>query len=333
MSKTKTVMEQRPNYFRTQLLLENDFLAEQNYHINARRRHSANLHGWGVVNGLTISRESAQSIAVQPGFAVDKLGNEIFLKNLQPLNLAEFRPNERLKISLGYEDEEDTGSEGNVETPQSRRNCYAVVTVSEILDQTAGVTLATVQLDGQGRLGETAIDYSETRYAKIVAPGSITSIELHDSLKKGWLRLPFRPAPMIDGPGKGDEGEIPVFRVGATETLSPGHTEEGERDKGAGGTMAIPIPPSVKHVTGLRIAGSENKGGIHLRLLVGGWDRKKREHFGKTILDETIPAEQNYLKEYTITDTFLDPEYHTLSLWLRGIRRTAISLVAVEFAY
>src|SRR5258706_15190601 len=105
MSKTRTVIEQPPNYYQGQLLLAEDFLEEQNYHIKARRHHSANLHGWGVVHGLTISREGAQSIAVHLGFAVDKLGNEISLKNRQLIDLAEFRPNERLNVNLSYEED------------------------------------------------------------------------------------------------------------------------------------------------------------------------------------------------------------------------------------
>ncbi len=309
MSKIRTVIEQRPNYYLGQLLLDEDFLAEQNYHITARHRHNKNLHGWGVVHGLTVSCESANSIVVNPGFAVDRSGSEIFF-------------------------EEPRVSEGGAGAPRKRRNFCAVVTVSEISENIAGLILATVQLDSQGKVSEEAIDYSQTRYARNVAPGSITSTELHEDLRKGWLRMPFRPDPMVEGPEEGTEEGLPAFRVGTTEARSP-HSTDVERDKGAAGTMAIPIPPSVKQVTRLRIAGSENKGEITLRLILGGWDREKGKHVRDELLRATIPSEQPFFKEYPIpiTKTSLDPEYNTLALWLRGTRSTAVSLIAVEFGY
>ena len=46
MEKIRTVIEQRPNYYRGQLLLEGDFLAEQTYHVEARQHHNRHLHGW-----------------------------------------------------------------------------------------------------------------------------------------------------------------------------------------------------------------------------------------------------------------------------------------------
>ena len=45
----KQLIAQKPAYRNGQLLLADDFIAEQRYHIHAGRRHSLNLHGWGVV--------------------------------------------------------------------------------------------------------------------------------------------------------------------------------------------------------------------------------------------------------------------------------------------
>jgi hypothetical protein len=52
-------------------------------------------------------------------------------------------------------------------------------------------------------------------------------------------------------------------------TLTLDH-REAESDRGGAGTMAVPIPPSVTQITGLRIAGAENKGGVTIRLYRGG---------------------------------------------------------------
>jgi hypothetical protein len=97
--------------------------------------------------------------------------------------------------------------------------------------------------------------------------------------------------------------------------------------------MAIPIPPNVTSVTRLRIAGLENQGEISLKLFVGGWDRDNSQHIRKIILDEIIPTARPFFKEYAITNAALEPEYNTLALWLKGTQKTAVSLIAVEFAY
>jgi hypothetical protein len=138
---------------------------------------------------------------------------------------------------------------------------------------------------------------------------------------------------MVEGPEEGTEEGLPAFLVGATEARSPNPKEPGERDRGAAGTMAIPIPPNVKAVTRLRITGLENQGEITLRLFVGGWNRERGEHVRKIILEEIIPSTRPFFQEYPITNTLLDPEYHTLALWLKGTRKTAVSLIAIEFGY
>jgi hypothetical protein len=311
-------------------LLEQDFLAEQDYHVNARLHHNLNLHDWGVVHGLTVSRSSDTSVTVHPGVAIDASGYEIHLRQTQRLSVAGFEPRERLQIGLGYEEGASTGEVGG--TSPMRRIFHAVITVSRLSEGRIGLTLAQVQLDHNGHVDEQTIDYAETKYAKLVAPGSITPLELHESLRRGWLRVPFRPTPMVEGPEEGTEEGLPAFLVGATEARSP-NPRSGERDRGAAGTMAIPIPPNVTSVTRMRIAGLENQGEITLKLFVGGWDRVKSEHVRKIILDETIPAGRAFFKEYDIINAALDPEYHTLALWLKGTRKTAVSLVAVEFAY
>jgi hypothetical protein len=322
MEKIQIAIEQRPKYSHGQLLLEEDFLAEQDYHVNARRLHSLKLHDWGVVRGLTVSRENDTSLTLHPGVAIERP---------QHISVTGVEPMETLQVGIGYEEVPSTGEGGS--TSRKRRNFCAVISVSKLSEGIVGLTLARVQLDNQGRLDEATIDYSHTKRARNVAPGSITPTQLHDSLRKGWLRIPFRPMPMVEGPEEGVEEGLPAFLVGATEARSPNPKQPGEQDRGAAGTMAIPLPPNVKSVTRLRIAGLENRGEILLRLFVGGWDRGKGEHIRKIILEETIPTAQPFFREYPITNTALDPEYNTLALWLKGTQKTAVSLVAIEFAY
>jgi len=331
MDKVKTVMDQRPHYFHGQLLLKDDFLLEQKYHIDARRRHNRSFYGWGVVQGLKVARYDAHAVNVEPGYAIDEFGREISLNSPQRIEVTNATPNQRVKVLLAYE--EDVIAEGE---KTNRRKSYATVIIAGSSETVAGVTLAMVQLDDSAAVKEDGVDYSQTKYAKIVAPESITAAELHPNLRKGWLRMPFRPDPMIDGPEEGDisgRDGLLAFRIGATEALSPDPKEAAEKDRGAAGTMAIPVPPNIRHVTQLRIAGSENAGGLLVRLIVGGWDLNQNKHFRKTLVDQRVTTTGPYLATFPIKETALDPEYHTLALWLRGLRRTAVSLVAVEFAY
>ena len=339
--KIKLEHEQRPNYYRGQLLLEGDFLAEQTYHVNARRRHNRHLHGWGVVHGLTVSRYSDHALTIDHGVAIDEPGHEIFFEEPQHISLAEFSPHDLLRVGLKYE--KAPGSESSAGTPPKTHDFYAVLTVARVSEDNTGLTLARVQLDSQGRVGEEAIDYSHTRYARILAPGSITPTELHETLRKGWLRSPFRPEPLVNAPQWEAETPLvnppqeakeipPAFRVGPTEVLTPDPDEANVRDRGAAGTMAIPIPPSVTQVTRLRIAGARNEGEIRLQLIRGGWDWSKQEHIHQVIVRKIITGAP-FMETFDINDTALDPEYQTLSLWLWGTRRTSISLIATEFVY
>jgi len=327
MNGMKIPIGKRPNYIHGQLLLENDFLDEQKYHIEARRRHNLNLQDWGVVRGLSVTRAHDKTVRIGPGAAIDASGNDIVLDDSNVVDLSAFRPHDRICICLAYEE-----AQGAAET--KRVDCYAAVTLAKDSEARGGLILATVTLDDQGKVSEEAIDYSQTKYARLAA-GSITAAQLHDDLRKGWLRLPFRPAPMVEGPEQGVEAGLPAFRVGATEALSPDPKEAGEKDRGAAGTMAIPIPPSVRRVTRFRIAGMENKGEISFLLIRGGWDQNNMKYARDVLIEEKITRKEPFMEVYTVKEkeTALDPECHTLSLWLKGTRRTAISLIAVEFVY
>ncbi|NJD54989.1 MAG: hypothetical protein FIA94_01135 [Nitrospirae bacterium] len=73
---SETALE-RLNYYHGQLLSASELQAEQDYFLARLRRHNRYLHGWGVVSGLAVSMASSSEIVVEPGFAIDCLGNEI----------------------------------------------------------------------------------------------------------------------------------------------------------------------------------------------------------------------------------------------------------------
>jgi hypothetical protein len=74
----------RPSYFSGQMLDATTLQSEQNYHREKRRRHNRLLHGFGIVSGLAVrvvpavDRDGSRVI-VEPGYAIDPLGEEIAL--------------------------------------------------------------------------------------------------------------------------------------------------------------------------------------------------------------------------------------------------------------
>lgn len=321
--KKHQLIEKRPNYYYGQLLLEEDFFAEQNFHVNAQRRHNLELHGSGVVSGLKVNPLNKTTVSVQPGTAIDESGQEIILKSTEDFDLSvEFRANDTVNIVLTYQDGVQQGDSSNTNSI----NLYAVISAIKAMEEGAGVLLAIIKLDEHGEIGPESIDYSKTKYT-------------NKGLVSGWIRLPFHPIAAITA-ATTLEGEteklLPAFRIGPTEAVSPKVSTDGKpenkEDLGAGGIMPIALPPSVKKITGFRIAGTRNEGDITFRLFLGGWNFKKEDHVNEVLLEKTF-SDAPFLKDYDLGDRYIDSEYSTLSLWLRCTKRAAISLIAVEVGY
>src|SRR5204863_3308665 len=75
---------ERLNYYEREYLRSFDFIAEQNYHMEMRRRLNLALHLWGIVEGLDVKLGEVVAGApaqyyISPGMAIDAYGREIFL--------------------------------------------------------------------------------------------------------------------------------------------------------------------------------------------------------------------------------------------------------------
>jgi hypothetical protein len=93
-------------YYERQYLGSFDFTAEQNYHLEMRRRLNINLHTWGIVEGLelmlqsplgdsdiphpeglrTVVPKTIEQVYVSEGMAVDAYGREIIVPSKKPLS-------------------------------------------------------------------------------------------------------------------------------------------------------------------------------------------------------------------------------------------------------
>jgi hypothetical protein len=103
----------RINFFKGFLTTEKDWNDAERYHIDKRRLHNRMLHSPGVVFGyagdlrVTARARGDLSVEVQPGYAIDGMGNDlmIFDATIRNINLEEFKLPQTIYIVLRYYEE------------------------------------------------------------------------------------------------------------------------------------------------------------------------------------------------------------------------------------
>lgn len=317
----KQLIAERPAYYDGELLLAEDFIAEQRYHLRAARRHSLNLHGWGVVRGLEVTRADDSSIFISPGYAIDGRGNEIELREAERLELQGVQAHAVLAVSAGYRKE---GSDGERRDDKRAIECYAVLRIAAGIDE-QDVPLATLRLDERARLPADGIDTTGRRSLQ--------------ALRKGWLRMPFRPTRVPED----QKDTQPPFRVGATQAVAHRVLEGKDNTRGAAGTMAIVLPPQVTGIHSLRVAGAANDKHVSIVLFKALWDKNRMALSKSEVVKEVVegkvvkdkPEAGAFDRTWTIAAEHVevDPVCSTLSLSIRTDAYAAISLVALEVSY
>jgi hypothetical protein len=93
----------RVRYFTQQFLRTQDFTDEQAYHLAMLQRHNIGLHAWGIVEGLKLVSD-ADSVEVEPGFAIDGYGRSVVLSEPLPLPTTAFidKDCDELEVWLQY---------------------------------------------------------------------------------------------------------------------------------------------------------------------------------------------------------------------------------------
>jgi hypothetical protein len=163
----------RLNYFNTQFLQEADFQDEQAYHISLRRFHNRSIHGFGIIEGLEITRAGDKEIAVAPGVAIDKLGREIVLSPSSPLksySLSPFTANAVVFLTFAYDndtDEKDRNPSGDTTKfiRVTERPKLEASTTKPSDDGTV-IVLGQVTLDASGNVTSAKIDLSGRRMVR-----------------------------------------------------------------------------------------------------------------------------------------------------------------------
>jgi len=311
------VSMKRLNYFTHQFLGEQDFKDEQAYHREMRYRHNRSLHGWGVVEGLEVKKKGEREITVEPGTAIDNEGRELILTNPVSRDLSSFDRNSHTYITLSYAetwDEEDRHSAGGV-------GGYTRVTESpEILERRhlhadgAAVTLARVHINEVGHVHKIEMEPSVRKRAGA-------------GLAAGWMRLPFKPVRLypvkIDGRRvRIDEPEAELYEFIVDEFKA--YCDE----KGARGSMEVPVPPGATRIVGFRIAGTTS-GSVEVSVYRTGWNLRENRGEDTKLFTETVQAPK-FHHEVPVREGSLD-ESHAVAVSVKAVGAAQIWLVAAKF--
>jgi hypothetical protein len=103
----------RINFFKGFLTTEKDWNDAERYHIDKRRLHNRMLHSPGIVQGysgelrVTARARGDLSVEVQPGYAIDGIGNDLMIYDatIRNINLEEFKLPQTIYIVLRYYEE------------------------------------------------------------------------------------------------------------------------------------------------------------------------------------------------------------------------------------
>ncbi len=109
--------DKRLRYYTGQFLQEQDFTAEQQYHLDRQRRHNRQLHTPGIADGLTVTANAgSRSATVSSGTAIDGAGNVIVLTESQTV-LFEPLAGQWVLVVIAYREQASdpapTGDEGD----------------------------------------------------------------------------------------------------------------------------------------------------------------------------------------------------------------------------
>ena len=90
-------------YFNGQFLQQEDFQAEQAYHLDRQRRHNRTLHTPGIAEGLTVTADvGAANVEVASGTAVDSNGHMIVLEDSRPVNIQPGHRGKTVLVVISY---------------------------------------------------------------------------------------------------------------------------------------------------------------------------------------------------------------------------------------
>lgn len=96
---------QRLNYFAGEALLTDDFICEQQYHMQIQSLNNKSLYTYGIAQGLGVywdAQHKAKQVEVGAGMAIDSLGRQIILLQPQVIALANVEDGATYFLTISY---------------------------------------------------------------------------------------------------------------------------------------------------------------------------------------------------------------------------------------
>ena len=165
----------RPHYFDHQFLVEADFTAEQQYHLDMRRRLNRLLHTFGIADGLEVVKSANKTVTVRPGVALDRDGQEMIIEANQAVNLndaARFSAGATVFITIAYQEQESdptTAADVSGNTRVTEQPVIQAVTTAPPNDGTV-IPLARFTLDGNANVPRNINDLFDGGVRQMVGP-------------------------------------------------------------------------------------------------------------------------------------------------------------------
>ena len=207
----------RLNFFDHQFLRAADLSAEQEYHLQMRRRHQRLQH-LGIAEGLGLSAASGASRAtVGQGSAVDGIGREIVLTaNAQTADLSGFSGG-TVYVTIAYSEQQTDPSAETGVTGRTRWTEAPVIdiTATDPEDPSTTLILGRVVVGADGKITSTdeGVEPNRRRAAGVAAGDlEVRSLTLGDP--RGHRRL------AADAPRRPEPGGSPGFARGCRATSS-----------------------------------------------------------------------------------------------------------------
>jgi|GEM_PF-1752585 len=169
--------EKRLRYYNGQFLQEQDFTAEQQYHLSQQRRHNRQFHSYGIAEGLTVTAAvGATSAVVSPGTAIDSDGRSVVLTESRTLPIGSLTGS--VLVVIAYKEQaSDPATVGDV----GNTRWWEVPDVTVVAENSApsddtGIRLARLQIATNGTISQ--LDLSIRTSTGKLGPGTLKAQNL-----------------------------------------------------------------------------------------------------------------------------------------------------------
>jgi hypothetical protein len=189
-------VQKRLRYFDGQFLREQDFIDEQNYHLDRQQRHNRLLHSPGIVSGLEVTvKPETGEVTVAPGTALDSNGRQIVLSTETKRNLESTVAGQALLVYLAFAQETaDLAKTGSAEFTRWLEQPTIEIVREETPPQGRNpVVLARLPIGQDGKV--TQVDNNARVYAGVRLPGgpTLTANSSGQAQFTGALRVSGNP--------------------------------------------------------------------------------------------------------------------------------------------